>query len=407
MKIHAGKPIGNILLTISFLLFVAIIAVAPIKQVLHVINEIPLGENTLKTYIKNTKGKLDEIYSNMLNFTSPPLVNKRTYIEINGSIARLMGQRRMNNVVKLKNEYLIAEWEGVDGIQPKLDTSPYVSGIKQLKEFCESRGIAFLFVQAPVKSCKYDKQLPMGISDFQNENMDEFLSLVRGLGIEALDLRELLHNDGLDHYQAFFKTDVHWTPETGFWAANKIQSYFVNKGILTNKNTVVQNLSNYNIDVYTDIFVGNQARKTGVAFGGIENISLIYPQFDTNIHLSGNEIDKSGSFKDVMFDMSYMARDFEASPYNVYPLYPNQYIHFNNNAAENKKTILFGSDSFGMVCAPFLSLSVENLFFGYATWSDLIRCLNTANPDIVVILFTSVNTWHLQQLADVFKDQSE
>jgi hypothetical protein len=197
----------------------------------------------------------------MLKFNSPSLVDKGTYIEINGLMAHLMGQRIMNEVIKLENGYLT-------NVENKFDTSPYISGLKQLNDLCKSRGIEFLYVQAPYKICKHDKQLPAGVSDFTNENTDEFLSLVYDAGIEAIDLRQELHNDGLDHYQAFFMTDHHWTPGTGFWAANKIKNYFVNKGILTNEDTVVSDLSNYNIDIYNNIFIGSYARRTGTNFGG-------------------------------------------------------------------------------------------------------------------------------------------
>jgi hypothetical protein len=98
-------------------------------------------------------------------------------------MARLMGQRRMNGIVKLNNGHLA-------DLRERIDTSPYVVGLKKLQEFCKSRNIEFLYVQGLPKICKYDKQLPAGFSDFSNENLDEFMSLVSAAGIEALDLSE-------------------------------------------------------------------------------------------------------------------------------------------------------------------------------------------------------------------------
>jgi hypothetical protein len=377
-----------------------VIAGTLFKQALRVINEIPLGEKTISGQIVYIKEKMSSLYENIFTFQGSPFVNKGTYIELNGLIARLTGRWKLNHVIKLKNRYLIREdGEGV----PRFDTSPYLSGIQKFADFCKSRNIAFLYVQAPVKICKYDNQLPAGVSDFVNENMDEFVSLVRDSGIEALDLREALHNDGLDHYQAFFKTDHHWTPETGFWAANKIQNYFAAKELL-NIDTVASDLSNYHIDVYPHIFMGSAGQETGVMWGGIDNISLIYPKFDTNIRVSGNGFTKTGSFKDVVFDMSYMERGFEKATYIVYPFFYRQFIHFENQAAKNKKTILVLSDSFGSVNAPFLSLDVENLLFSYSGYNDLINVLNNSKPDIVVYLLSSVHTNYLQDLADALKD---
>jgi hypothetical protein len=144
-------------------------------------------------------------------------------------------------------------------------------------------------------------------------------------------------------------------------------------------------------------------------WGGIDNISLIYPKFDTNIRASGKDIDnRSGSFKDVMFDMSRMATGFEINTYCVYPYFPNQFIHFENKAAKNKKNVLFFSDSFGMVCALFLSLDMESVFFGYGAYNDLIDTLDNNKPDIVVLLLSGDLIYHLSHLStlmDTLKDQ--
>jgi hypothetical protein len=138
----------------------------------------------------------------------------------------------------------------------------------------------------------------------------------------------------------------------------------------------------------------------------IDNISLIYPKFDTNIHVK-NRVDKPGNFKDVVFDMSRMVRSFTESPYNVYPSSDSQFLRFNNKEAENKKTILFASDSFGTVCVPFLSLSVEDMLFGFHPWNIIINTMNAVNPDIVVILLYRVNADQLSLIADIFNTPSE
>lgn len=44
--------------------------------------------------------------------------------------------------------------------------------------------------------------------------------LVEGLrenGIETMDLRFLMHGDGIDPYNMFYRTDYHYTTEAGFY----------------------------------------------------------------------------------------------------------------------------------------------------------------------------------------------
>jgi hypothetical protein len=211
----------------------------------------------------------------------------------------------------------------------------------------------------------------------------------------------------LDHYEAFFKTDHHWKPEAGFWAANKIRDYFVNKGILDNDSPDVSDLSNFNVDVYPDIFMGSYSKKVGANFGGLDDISLIYPKFYTNFRVTGKGINKSGSFKDVFFDMQHMATGFQKHPYTVYPNPLEQYFHFYNGRGINKKTIFWGGDSYGTVCAPFLSLSVENVIFGFYAYAGLIELIDNSNPDIVIILLNGrLPREHLVKLSEQFNDAS-
>jgi hypothetical protein len=319
MRFRLKKLPKNSVLAVLFLGFVFLMAGVSFRRTLSAVNAMPKENNTLKGVLSKTKGEINAVYGEgMLHFNSLPLINKGTYIEVNGLMARLMGQRRMNGVVKLNNGYLT-------DLRERIDKSRYISRLKKLRELCKSRNIEFLYVMAPNKICKYDKQLPVGFSDFSNENMDEFMSLAHDAGIEAIDLREELHTDGLDHYEAFFKTDHHWKPETGFWAANKIREYFTRKGILTNNDRKVSDLSNFNVDIYPDIFMGSYSRRVGANFGGqLDDISLIYPQFSTSLRLTQNGIEKLGSFKDVFFDMSNMAASFEKDVYNR--LVPKQHI---------------------------------------------------------------------------------
>jgi hypothetical protein len=100
--------------------------------------------------------------------------------------------------------------------------------------------------------------------------------------------------------------------------------------------------------------------------------------------------------------MSFLAKGFEIESYRVYPYTNEQSYHFENKLAENKKTILIESDSYGWACAPFLSLSVTNLYFG-SNMQNIISNINSYNPNIVIILLHTLHIGALQGLAYAFK----
>ncbi|MDR2552795.1 MAG: hypothetical protein LBD31_06510 [Treponema sp.] len=410
IKINDNKKVCGLFLAPCFLLIVFVIAAASLKQTLHTINETPFEAKSFKTAAQSTKGNIDGIYRDMLDFVSPFPVNRGTYIELHGLLARLMGQRTMNQITKLNNGHLT--WTPSNSRTDPSVSAFAASAVTRFKDFCEGRNIPFLYIQAPFHLCGQDRQLPAEMASFTNEEMDAFAVQLREAGVEVMDLHRLLHEDGMDHYRAFFKTDHHWTPETGFWAAGKILRGLTERGILQEPDPALVDMANYHIEVFSGIFMGSHAWRTGAAFGGVDDISLIYPKFETALRLSGNGVDRRGSFKEVMFGMDRMKRGFQQNPYAVYPVHGDGILHFNNPAAKNKKTILFASDSFGLVCTPFVSLSVEHVFWYYSDsyhWDTVIDAVTALNPDGVVILLNLAGArgTPLQNLAKTMDQYAE
>ena len=40
--------------------------------------------------------------------------------------------------------------------------------------------------------------------------------------VHCTDLRQVIHENGIDQYNFFFKTDHHWTPEGAFWCWGQV-----------------------------------------------------------------------------------------------------------------------------------------------------------------------------------------
>lgn len=277
---------------------------------------------------------------------------KNELVNLDGALYNLAGRTQMNEVVKLNNGHLTTVRESSLAAPQNADTLVYTH------QWLGIRDIPFLFVMAPYNICAQDKQLPINVEDYTNEDADVFLDVLYANDVPVMDLRKTLHEEGFDHYDMFFSTDHHWTIESAFWAFQKLTDYMgENWGFEIDPTCT--NLDNYQIDVYEDWFLGSKGKRTGIYFAGVDDFSLIYPAFETHMTLSipSEGITRSGSFYDANFAMDRIEYFdyFTMIPYDAYigGVYP-LVIHENPEAKTEKKLLMI-KDSFASPVEAFLS----------------------------------------------------
>jgi len=194
------KISGNRLLALAFLLLIGLFCL--------------MNANVLFDTVSAAGDDLFSVIDKVEEAYNEDFFMKHSFINANGFIHTLLGQRKMNGVVKLNNGYLASTHK-------KADVAPYAKKLIALDQDLEKKGIPLLYVQAPFKISKYDDQLPEGIKDYSNSNADRLLKLLNKGGVDTLDLRAEMRSDGLDHYSMFFRTDHHWTVEASFWGFTK------------------------------------------------------------------------------------------------------------------------------------------------------------------------------------------
>lgn len=337
--------------------------------------------------VYNSSGSVRERAVQLENSFNENIKGKRWFIDFNGLVHRLLGQREMNTVYRLDNGKLTF-------VMAQQDVSEYVSNLASLNDWMKTMGIPLLYVQPPFKVNKWDPQLPVSIEDYSNANADSLLNGIAERGVDALDLRELIRTEGLDHYSLFFDYDLHWRPQTGFWAYQKImETLNVRQGYVLNDE--LMDLSNYCVDEYDDLFFGGQARFTGYFFAGKDDFSLIYPKFDTNMHFEVPWIGLSsdGRFEDVIFNYDCIqdsTQDFyDYYSYSAYCYGDNPIAYFRNENAPNQAKLLIVKDSFGLTVAPYLALAFSEVDMIDLRWYQdmtLKEYIETNRPDTVIVL---------------------
>jgi len=334
------------------------------------------------------KGKIEAAFNNIRE--------KNSFIEINGASQRLMDKRKiddvdaLNSVVKLNNGYLISAGSfdasfDAPGLFGKADK------IIELKGYLEKSDIDFLYVQIPHKISSYGNCLPRGLTYEGNKAGDVFLNRLSSAGVDCIDLREEMKKDGIDHFNAFYITDHHWTTEAGFWAFGNVGRY-LNKNYGFDINEKYFDGKNYSFKTEEKAFLGSFGRRVGRLYGGIDDFTYLLPEFETDLNVSvpSKSIEKTGSFKDAFFDESYLDKKdlYDSNIYTIYTKdYPLQKIE---NKLDGTKKVLLLRDSYSCVFSPFLSLGCSRLDIidlRYYTETTLKEYIDKTQPDMVLFAY--------------------
>lgn len=392
-KIHASHC-----LAVVFVLFILYVGSAALPQLIDTTVSLSKGNLSLREYIRTT----DSQYKNMLPLSVyvPTFKNSGTYINVNGLMANLMDQKFTNDRVKLKNGHLT----GVTASTPSDEILQSVAdNIASLHSKQAERGKHFLFVMTPCQISKFEDLLPVGYTDTANDTADRLLEMLRERGVQCLDLRDALHEDGITHAEAFFITDHHWTAETGFWAYGKIVEKLSALGYVSEVHSDYIDPDNFNFTIHEKSFLGSSGKRMGIFYAGIDDFCVISPKFDTSIQVKydGDETQYSGSYADTVNiyypDCMYEQKDyFLFMPYGTYGHSDTTpVLRTNQNAPENTKLMLIG-DSMNNVSFSLMSLYASdclevdmrylNKEFGEIDLADFNSYYQDFNPDTIVLM---------------------
>ncbi|NMD37532.1 MAG: hypothetical protein GYA87_02480 [Christensenellaceae bacterium] len=226
-------------------------------------------------------------------------------------------------------------------------------------DFTKDNNIPFMYIKFPdLTSNKNYKALP-SINDFRDYDESIYSKMLTEKGINYISF-DYIAEDG-DLNKQFFKTDHHWLPELAFTAFIETTKILKSDFDVSIDENVV-NINNYNIDVYNNIFLGAHGRRTGYVYSGFDDISLIYPKFETYFTGELNQKPVSGDYYDVFFCLDHLSTDdiYNKSAYDVYG---DRLMSMNiiNGAAPNKFKLMLIHDSYTRPEACFLATAVHNL----------------------------------------------
>ena len=206
--------------------------------------------------------------------------------------------------------------------------------------------------------------------------------------VDTLDLRELIHKDGLSHHELFFRTDHHWTGKAGLWATRQIVQHHKDRyGFDTDLSVLDE--QNFELIEYPAAFLGSQGNKKALSQAELDDFPLLYPMFSTSFHYQILErcLDIKGDLS-IFYDIN--KSDLHPSvSYNSYAYGPQALHQIENlNLNTNSRVLIIG-DSFICATIPFLSTSynyVDAIDLRYFTGS-VQTFIKKTNPDLVILLY--------------------
>jgi hypothetical protein len=383
MQEYKGKPhqIANTIVAIVFIIMIVLIAIQVFPKKYAELKAAVSKKEFTKAY--------STVFENSLN-NSFPL--KFGFVDINGLMRRVLLQREMNDVILLKNgqEHMPMEDRSDEGIAANADS------LKQLSDWLNEKGIAFLWCQVPQKVSELDGQLPAGIVDYSNRVADVFMQDLRDREVNCMDLRECMTEDGIDRYSLFLKTEHHWSPYGGFYAFQKICEYF-RENFGEDIPEYVTDLENYEQTTYHNGSLGHYGQRTGWMFAGFDDFTLIYPKWETrqSSWAPHKELLREGSFYDAIFYADYLEMPWrERGLYATYIGGDWPIVVHHSETAPIDKTVMILIDSYGTVVESFLTTTFKNVIGLDLRWvlrkqigKTTAEFVEEYQPDIVVVMF--------------------
>lgn len=334
-----------------------------------------------------TYSEISEDYLSSLPF-------KREMIDINGALAKSLNMRelyRKSGGSVLKNGYIA-------GIYPYTTTDYEIQQITEFKSYLDERGIQLLYVNEPTKYI--DDQVileDLGKTTCINDNTDRFLGRLNDNGISYIDLRDRIIEENLDSFELFYRTDHHWTTFAGKMAAEAIAEE-LNRNYGYCIDLTLYDEDRFNYKEYKNAWLGEQGKKLGATFVGLDDFVSILPDYDTSFRVTHGESVAEGSFSDVLVDQErYLPENNE----NIYsaPSWHYSYMGHseisgtkveNNFNTEGKKVLVLG-DSYEQITIPFLALGVSEVqcLVLRSYGSSLREYIDNHEIDTVVIAYAS------------------
>lgn len=302
-----------------------------------------------------------------LNRLDTKLFRRTDFINLHGLFNRALGNRIMEE--KNSGERSIVKLD--DGMITFIDSTPddgfsadAAQKIAALGTQLAASDTKLLYLQFPWKVESLNEQLPRGVKDYTNQKASALLGALESRGVATFDLRESILEQRLDNHALFFRTDHHWLPSTGLWAAGEVCKK-LNADFGYSADVSLIERDDFKTALYADSFLGSEGKRVGKYYAGLDDYETLLPKETTDFYFyytAGNmSFQKRGRFEDTLVFGKYLEGDdlFVKNPYMYYLGGDHGLTVIQNMQAPKGKKLLVAGDSFCAAFLPFLAMSAN------------------------------------------------
>ncbi len=259
-------------------------------------------------------------------------------------------------------------------------------------------GVPILYVQPPTKYIDGYTEFPPTLHDQTAANAANTKQAVLDAGVAYLDLREAAEADELDKEKLFYRTDHHWRVETAFWAAQQTAAELdelFGLGLLADPAYLDE--ANWRQTTWRQNFLGSQGRRVGRFYGGLDDFTLLEPDFATAFSVrlwqqTGEVTEKDGSFADALLEQSMLTDpDVYTNRYGAYWGADYPLATADNLNIEDGPTLLIIKDSYALPFGAFLAAAADKIYMvdlRYFDINNLSSYITEIAPDAVIIMYS-------------------
>ncbi|MBQ2887778.1 MAG: hypothetical protein IJE29_02505, partial [Firmicutes bacterium] len=159
-----------------------------------------------------------------------------------------------------------------------------------------------------------------------------------------------------------------------------------------------RDIENWQQTAWQQNFLGSQGRRVGRFYGGLDDFTLLTPEFRTDLQVviddydGEGQITREGSFDDVLLDWDMLNDDdVYTNRYGAYwgADYPT--VLADNRQNEDGPTVLIVKDSYSLPYGAFLATMVDKLYMvdlRYYDLANLAGYIEEIKPDVILIMYS-------------------
>ena len=330
------------------------------------------------------------------NVLSTNLVFGNSWNEMYATVYNAIGKNEENSFTYVRDKNGIL-YQGNFWNTSPIPVRDYVMRIKRIEDAVADKKTKVVVLLYPTKYNENWSDGYYGIpyNDY-NDLSDEFVSYLRYYGINHIDYKQIFMENNMDVEDIFYRNDHHWRVEVAFDAFGTMVNY-LNEKFDQKLDIYYTDINNYNVETYTDIFLGSQGRDAGVAYAGLEEYKFILPKFETRykytFEYGVGEFDTfHGNIEETLVDKDILRieDDYERDMYCCYLngiWYSDRIV---NEMNEDGLNVLFLRDSYTSPLATFFSSYCSKMDMIWTAYSDVNKIENAVEEGDYDYIFVAM-----------------